>query len=65
MLRNGEQVGTAACKRACMGHTTDASTVRDRQGNRPTEDIQIREVDRRREQTRTPAGERGRGGMGL
>lgn len=46
-----------------MGHTTDALSVRDRQGNRPTEDIQVREADRRREQTRTPAGERGGGGM--
>ena len=46
-----------------MGHTTDALSVRDRQGNRPTEDIQVREADRRREQTRTPVGERGGGGM--
>ena len=46
-----------------MGHTTDALSVRDRQGNRPTEDIQVREADRRREQTRTPVGERGGGEM--
>lgn len=46
-------------QRACRGHTTHASSVRDRQGNRPAEDIQIREVDRRREQTWTPTGERG------
>ena len=62
MLRNGEQIARQPERGPAWG-TPQTPRVLGIARETPTEDIQVREADRRREQTRTPVGERGGGGM--